>query len=270
MVEPGPIETAAAEAAPVERGGDWTKQFLAGLRECGPAVWVLGLMSVSLPGIVGTFVIFGSVLGPERIREFVSGLGEGAPWIVAAIFALTTGSAIAPTYALSFACGAVFGSMGLGGTVAMAGVTGGAMVGYFWGALLARKQVMDAVNRHEKARIIRRALLDRPLFTETWVVGLIRFPPNSPFALTNLVMSSLRVSLPAYAIGTLLGIMPRTLFAVWLGVQTGDLAEAQSADKGIRLVVGAVIGVAVFLLVYSVMSRWAKQALREQARGQAG
>jgi uncharacterized membrane protein YdjX (TVP38/TMEM64 family) len=267
MTEPGPLDNPQLIDTPAaEPSTDWTRQFLDGLREMGPVVWVMGLMSVTLPGIVGTFVLFGSALGPERMRAFVMGLGEGAPWIAAVLFGVMTGSAMAPTYALSFACGVVFASMGVGGAVAMAGVVLGALVGYGWGVVLARKRVMDVVNRHEKARIIRHALLDRPVHTEAWLVGLIRFPPNSPFALTNLVLSSLRVRLVAFFFGTLVGMAPRTLFAVWLGTQVGDLAQAQAAGGRMRVIIGGVIGVVVFLLVYRIMSRWAKQALRDHAR----
>ncbi len=264
MSEPD-ITPAPPEPGAPATGADWTRQFLEGLKECGPVVWVMGLMSVTLPGIIGTFVLFGSAFGPERMRAFVMGLGAGAPWIVAVLFGVLTGSALALTYALSFACGVIFASMGLGGTVAMAGVVLGSLVGYGWGALLARDRVMEVVNRHEKARIIRHALLDRPVHTEAWVVGLIRFPPNSPFALTNLVMSSLRVRLAAYFAGTLVGIAPRTLFAVWLGVQMKDLAEAQAAGGRMRVIVGAAIGVAVFLVAYRVLGRWARQALKDHA-----
>jgi len=267
MSEPVPKENPTSPLPGAPRELPWTAQFLDGLKEMGPVVWAMGLLSLTLPGIVGTFVIFGSAFGPERVRSFVTGFGPNAPWITLGIFAVATGSAIAPTYALSFACGAIFRSLAIGGSVAMGGVVGGALVGYAWGALLARKRVMDVVNRHEKARVIRHALLDRPMHTETWVVGLIRFPPNSPFALTNLVMSSLTVSLPAYTVGTLVGMLPRTLFAVWLGIQAGDLAQAQSASKGFRLIVGAVIGIAVFIAVYRVMSKWAKQALADHAMG---
>lgn len=266
---PAPPVPARSSGSPAQ-GPTWTAQFLEGLREMGPVVWVMGLMSVTLPGIVGTFVLFGSVAKAERAQRFVEGLGPNAPWIVLAIFGVATGSAIAPTYALSFACGALFGSLPVAGSVAMGGVVLGALIGYGWGALLARKRVMDVVNRHEKARIIRHALLDRPIHTEAWVVGLIRFPPNSPFALTNLVMSSLRVRLAAFFTGTLLGMMPRTVFAVWIGVKVGDLAKAQSASKDMRLIIGAVIGVAVFVVVYRIMSKWARQALAEHATQGAG
>ena len=242
-----------------------TAQFLEGLRQMGPVVWVLGLVSVTLPGFIGMGVLFGSATKAQRIQQFIEQFGSAAPWVAIALFALTTGSSVAPTYAMSFACGAIFGSFGLGGTVAVSGVVLGAMVGYFWGALLARKRVMEVVSRHEKARIIREALLDRPLFTEAWVIALVRFPPNSPFSLTNLVMSSLRVRVPAFFMGTLVGMMPRTLFATWVGVQVGDLSKAQTADAGTRAIIGGVIGIVVFLIVYRIMSRWAKQALRDHA-----
>ncbi|MEO1130410.1 MAG: VTT domain-containing protein [Planctomycetota bacterium] len=237
------------------------RQVAALLREVGPVVGALIILSLTLPGILGTFVLLGSVIGPERLRSWVDSLGPYAAFICAGLFALTTGSAMLPTYALSFACGAIFGTMFEGGWIAMFGVVVGALIGYGWGALLARQRIMSVIDRHEKARIVRSALLDRPFLTELMIVTLIRVPPNSPFAMTNLAMSSTRVGLPAYIIGTAIGIAPRTLFAVWLGVSTVDLTEAQSAGGRMRVFIGIAIGVAIFLLLYRLFSKWAREAL---------
>jgi len=256
---PTDADTASADRPAVE--GASTGQVVRGLRELGPVVGALAVMSLTLPGILGTVVLFGSAFGPERLQEFFDGLGAPGPAIVAILFAVTTGSAIFPTYALSFACGAAFAGFAVGGTVAMVGVVGGAMVGYFWGTVLARKRVMAVIDRHERASLVRHALLDRSLSDELLAVGLIRFPPNSPFALTNLVMSSSGVRVLPYLVGTAIGIAPRTLFAVWLGTQVGDLAEAQTAGGRWRIVVGVAIGLVTFILVYKLLSGWVRQEL---------
>ena len=44
----------------------------------------------------------------------------------------------------------------------------------------------------------------------------MRLPPNSPFSLTNLVLSTTGVRLWKYALGTAAGMLPRTALVVWL------------------------------------------------------
>ncbi|MEM1424052.1 MAG: hypothetical protein AAGH64_08615, partial [Planctomycetota bacterium] len=86
-------------------------------------------------------------------------------------------------------------------------------------------------------------------------------PVNSPFALTNLLMSSTGVRLGPYTLGSLLGIAPRTVFYVWAGAQAQDIAEAQDRDRTTQIVL-LVVGIAIFYGVYKLMSRWAREALK--------
>ena len=189
--------------------------------------------------------------------------------IVTFAFALATGSAILPTYALSFAMGVFFGPV-YGSVIAMLGVTGGALVGYAWAGVLARKRVSAVIDENPRAHVVRSAIVDKPLHLETFAVILLRFPPNSPFALTNLVMSSVGVRLLPYTLGTFVGIAPRTLLAVFLGVGVGSIADAQTAGGTVRLVIGLGVGLVVFVLAYRVMSKWARDALAEQSSVGAG
>ena len=187
-----------------------------------------------------------------------------AALIIALLFALFTGSALLPTYALSFASGVFFGPV-WGSLVAMCGVTFGALVGYGWGTLLARKRVMRVVEANPRVKLIRSAIVDRSLKDETIAVTLIRIPPNSPFALTNLIMSSLHVRFVPYIVGTLVGIAPRTLIAVFLGVGIGEIAEAKSAGGRLRIGISVAVGIAVFYFIYRLFSRWVKERLAQTA-----
>ncbi|XOV75093.1 MAG: TVP38/TMEM64 family protein [Phycisphaerales bacterium] len=187
-----------------------------------------------------------------------------AALIIALLFALFTGSALLPTYALSFASGVFFGPV-WGSLVAMFGVTFGALVGYGWGILLARKRVMRVVEANPRVKLIRSAIVDRSLKDELVAVTLIRIPPNSPFALTNLIMSSLHVRFVPYFVGTLVGIAPRTLIAVFLGVGIGEIAEAKSAGGRLRIGISVAVGIAVFYFIYRLFSRWVKERLAQTA-----
>jgi len=192
-----------------------------------------------------------------------------AALVVALVFAAATGSAVLPTYALSFAVGVFFGPW-YGSAIALAGVTGGSMVGYTWGAALARKRVSAVIDENPRAHVVRAAILGKPLLQETFMVILLRFPPNSPFALTNLVMSSVGVRLVPYFLGTLIGIAPRTLLAVFIGVGVGSLADAQTAGGTVRVIVGMVVSITVFVLAYRLLSKWAREALAAETGAASG
>ncbi|MGP1345636.1 MAG: TVP38/TMEM64 family protein [Phycisphaerales bacterium] len=231
------------------------------LRELSPKVYILVLASLSVPGILGTYVLIQSAFFPEKVRPWIESAGALGVVAFAAAFAVATGSAVLPTYALSFAAGVMLG-WEAGAFVAVTGVTVGALVGYGWGNLLARSDVMAVIERHERARLVRSALLDRSLRDETMMVGLLRFPPNSPFALTNLAMSSTAVRLLPFAIGTAVGMAPRTLLAVWIGTQRDSVADFK--DTGWMPLAGIAVALVVFFCVYRLFSKWAREALNKR------
>ncbi len=201
------------------------------------------------------------------IQSWIIDLGpETAAIAVALLFAAATGSALLPTYALSFAVGVFFGPV-YGAFIALFGVTAGSLVGYTWGALLARNRVSQVIDNNPRAHTVRAAIIHKPLPQETFAVALLRFPPNSPFALTNLAMSSVGVRLLPYTIGTAVGIAPRTLFAVYLGVAVANIADAQTAGGSLRIIIGLAIGIAVFIAAYKLLSKWAKDALAAETAG---
>lgn len=236
----------------------------------GPVVTALILISVSLPGVMGFVVITKSAIFRDKnVENWINALGASALFAVGLIFAMTTGSALLPTYALSIACGVYLG-MAYGSVAAMIGVTLGGLIGYFWGALLARKRVMSQIESHPRAALIRDAIVDRGLAQEIMAVALVRIPPNSPFALTNLAMSATRVRLLPYTLGTAIGIAPRTIFAVWLGHQAGEIQKAKSTGGKWIAIGGIAVAIVVFLIIYRVFSGWVKQELNRRVARSAG
>lgn len=230
-------------------------------RGVGPFVTALLILSMTLPGLLGFVVITKSALFRDKaVEQWITSLGHSAYIFVGVLFALSSGSALLPTYALSIACGVYLG-MAHGAAAAMIGVIGGAMVGYAWGVLLARRRIMAQIERHPRASLIRRAIVDRGLAPETMAVGLIRIPPNSPFALTNLAMSATRVRVLPYLLGTAVGIAPRTIFAVWLGSRAGEIQKAKSVGGKWVMIAGVALAIIVFLVIYRVFSGWVKQEL---------
>ena len=55
------------------------------------------------------------------------------------------------------------------------------------------------------------------------VVVLTRLSPILPFSLMNLVLPAIGVRLPVFLLAGSIGMLPRTLFAMWAGMQGRDL-----------------------------------------------
>lgn len=218
-------------------------------------VSVLAAICLSFPAL-GGFILLGFL---PRIKPHVENLGPSAPWTFAAAFGVATGLALLPTYALSVASGYFFGFTN-GAALAVAGVAIGSIIGYVWASALARARVSQRIDRDPRARAVRDALVNRGAAATTGVVALLRFPPNSPFAITNLVMGATGVKFVPFFIGTVAGMAPRTILAASIGHAAQDLVEAVKSG-GKWKIIGIAVSFAVLLLVFWLFGKWSREAL---------
>ncbi|MBL8764612.1 MAG: TVP38/TMEM64 family protein [Phycisphaerae bacterium] len=187
-------------------------------KQIGPTA-ILGVLWAALPALLGTTLLI--YLGP--VSEWLKSLGPWGWIMYAAVFVFSAGIGFLPTYGQSFLGGWTFGMIG-GFPGAMIGFVGGSVLGYFISRSVSRHKVEDALAANPKSRAVREALIGHGFWRTLGIVTLIRIPPNSPFALTNLVMASAGVKLGPYLIGTAVGMAPRTALAVWIahaGASTG-------------------------------------------------
>jgi len=174
---------------------------------------------------------------PEAIRAAVDDAGAWAPVAYLLAVALLT-LAFFPFPVLAVAGGLLFGVAG-GTALATAGEWLGAMGAFLIARYVAREGAEDlAGERLTRARafVARRgfvAVLYARIFP-----GVPRHPVNYLFGLT-------RVTFPAYALATLLGVVPRAYAYVALGGTLGDLTSPQSAIAAGVLVAMAVLGLAL-------------------------
>jgi len=212
-------------------------------RRLGLAAW-LGVLWVLAPAL-GGFVLLAQI-GPAS--EWLQSFGPQAPYVYIGLFTVSAGFGFLPTYAQAFVGGWAFGFVP-GTLAALGGFVGASIIGRFIARSVARDKVIQEIERHAESRAVRDALLRSGPLKALGIVTLVRFPPNSPFALTNGVLTTTGVPLWIYLVGTAVGMLPRTAIVVWLGAQFEGVLNKNTlsdAKPGWWLPVALAIGLAVF------------------------
>lgn len=258
--DPSPAATPDAPAqAALDRTTLPAQETMGSLFKRSGAAGPLAVVASVMPAI-GGFALLGSlnIVGP-----WLQSHGIGGVFLYAAAFAILAGLALLPTYAQAVLGGWAFG-FAAGFPAALAGFFGGALIGYgiAWGA--TGDKVKTIIDEHPKWKAVREALVGSGFWKTLGIVALLRLPPNSPFALTNLVMAAAKVPRFPYLLGTLIGMAPRTGVAVYIASQIQDVATA--AETRPKWMIFA--GIGLTLLVIVVIGHIAKKAL-EKVTGQA-
>ena len=230
--------------------------------KAGPAAAAAAIMP-----IIGLAVLVGFA---PTVAPWLREHGTLGLVIYVLVFAITSGLAIMPTFAQAALGGYAFGlALGLPG--ALVGFLGGSLIGYFAARKVTGDDAIKGVAKHPKWNIVVRSFFpdrqddgaNRGFWRTLGLVTLIRFPPNSPFALTNIVLSSVKVDILPYAIGTLVGMLPRTAVVCYLGsIIQGELSEDVSL-KSSRPGWYMPVGIAVTVLVLFILAKLGDMAIKK-------
>lgn len=222
-------------------------------RRLGPAGY-LAVAWAALPAL-GGFLLLANL---GTVSEWLVSHKDVGLAIYIAVFIVTAGFGLLPTYAQALLGGWAFG-IALGFPAALAGFVGASMVGYVMGRLASKDRAERLIAEHPKWRAVRDALIGHGFWKTLGIVTLLRIPPNSPFALTNLVMASTGVSKRVFVIGTAVGMAPRTAIAVWLATQVQELTD-ESVPKPMWLKIAGIASVVVvFAILYAIGDRAVKK-----------
>ncbi len=221
-------------------------------RQLGPA-GKLGIAWTAMPPLAGLALLWKI----EAVSQWLRSQGHLGIATYVLAFMVLAGLGMLPTYAQAILGGWCFG-MAIGLPAALAGFAGASLIGYAIARTVSRHRVENLIAANPKSRAVREALIGHGFFKTLGIVALLRLPPNSPFALTNLVMASAGVRLAPFLIGTLIGMMPRTALAVYLGsglkVLTQDSIREAEPSKAI-LIGGIVLTIIVVLVIGQIASR---------------
>lgn len=222
--------------------------------------------------LLGLFWSFAPPLGSIVLFTFINPIGDwlrGHDGMLGLVlyaigFVVLVGIGLLPTYASAILGAWAFG-FAFGYPAALVGFCGAALVGYTIGRRVSGEKVEAEIRRRPKWAAVRDALIARAdehqgFWRTVGIVALVRMPINSPFALTNLVLSSIKTPRAAFLLGTLIGMSPRTaavaLFAVKLQNMVAEEAAAQRLPREF-----VIPGIAASIFAFVVIGWIAKRAL---------
>ena len=96
------------------------------------------------------------------------------------------------------------------------------LVGYFTAKMIDKGNFMQSVEGDEKLSRVYERLQGNELFA----VFFTKISPVIPFAVGNFLLSIGNVRVHTFLVGSLFGMLPRTLLALWTGVQLHNLASS--------------------------------------------
>ncbi|MFD3274610.1 TVP38/TMEM64 family protein [Aquirufa echingensis] len=178
----------------------------------------------ALPVLSSVLLGYFALSNPTFFTEFSP--TEYVLFWVSAVFIM--GLALCPTTFFAMFTGFVWGWTGLWPLIIAYAIA--SLLGYF----LARKMKGDALI--ELIRVKFKAgdfLANVQAQSFAWVF-LARLSPIFPFAITNALMAFLGVPLRQFFVGGTLGMLPRTLIALWTGTQAASWANLLNHPEMLR------------------------------------
>ncbi len=213
------------------------------LRRLGPT-GPLAIIATTLP-IIGEVTLLFLL---RLIAPWLKSHGLVGVVLYATGFAATSGLAILPTHVQSILGGWAFG-FALGFPAAVAGVLGGALLGYVVARRASGDRVMTLIREQPKWAAIHRTLVGGGFGKSLLVVTLLRLAVT-PFALTNLVLASVRIRLPVYILGAVLGLAPRTGAVVFLAAGVKELTLGNLEHRWLWISSLAITLLALFIIAH--------------------
>lgn len=225
-------------------------QILATLRRLGPAGVVAALAGV-LPAVAGALIL----VNLPSLGRFLRDHAPGSAVLAAAAFVVVGGAMLAPTYSFAILCGWSFGPV-LGPLTAVPAIALAALANYAWARRVMRDRVVKLLEEKPASRAVYNALLRASPLKTLLVVCLVRLPPNSPFAVTNVLLAATRVPVPTVLLGTVLGMLPRTVIVTLAAAHMRQLSAEQRNDPRLWI-----LGLALTIGALALLAHLSKKAL---------
>lgn len=209
------------------------------------------------------------MLGAAILLTFASPISEwlrGNWEIGSVIFVLGIlifcGLALLPTNVIGIISGWAFGFT-FGILLLMLGIVGAATISFLIHKRMVGDKLTETFEHHPKANAIYKALLAQGFWRTTLLIFLLRLSPAMPFALTNFLMTSARVSLLSFVIGTFFGMLPRSSAVVLVG--SGLSVLSFNDPQEFWLIIFGIMATIISIIFIGIVSKRALEKLTEQA-----
>lgn len=186
---------------------------------------------------------------------WLAGMSSTRMLVYFTITAALMGLGLTHTTFIALISGYFLGWEGFAGTVAAYGLA--AAANYRLATLIDRGALQRFIELFPKAEAVLRELRAESL----QLIILVRLSPVLPFALMTFVLAAAGVNFQRFIVGSVLGMLPRTLFFYWLGTRAAGLAallaHPERTTQGQWLVVGLVLasGAGLFVLINHAVRR---------------
>ena len=190
------------------------------------------------------------ILPPERIREVLAGLGDWAPWVHMAMFAVLP-AFFFPVAVLALAGGVAFG-LWQGALYTFLGAVVNCSLMFWMARYLGRKQVEELLQKRLDAQWRQR--LSKLEGREGFVLLIVlRLIPAVPYNLINYAFGLTGMKYSAYILASALGIIPGTFAFINIGDKSMDITS-----------LGFWIAIGLLLLLLAVTALLGKKIFPEK------
>ena len=136
-------------------------------------------------------------------------------------------------------------------------------IGYQLGLFLEGKKIHK--NLLEKPNVNR---FLSSLKEKSWkLIILVRLSPVLPFSVMNLVLSAIRFPLKIFLIGSFIGMLPRTLFAIYVGTKAQDLKSLIENETTIDFPYSEIVIILLTLLTIFGIGKMVRNSMKEMENG---
>ncbi len=172
-----------------------------------------------------------------------------------AVTAALMGLGLTHTTFVALVSGYFLGWEGFAGTVAAYALA--AATGYRLATLIDHGALRRFLHLFPKAEAVMTELEAETL----QIIILVRLSPVLPFALMTFVLAAVGVQFQRFIFGSVLGMLPRTLFFYWLGTRAAGLSELlahperTSAGQWLVAVLVVASGAGLFVVINNAVGR---------------
>ena len=216
--------------------------------------------------LVGKFALFIALLGLAYtanryglLQKALDGMNALGPWAAPAFVAVYALTAVlfVPSFVFTFGGGSLFGFWGI--PLALLGTGLGSATAFLIGRTFARGLVAKKFEHHKTFKA-----LDQAIAKKGWqIVALARLSPIFPFSIGNYAFGLTALSMPAYALSSMLGTIPSASAYTYLGMVSGTFASNRNHERS-PLEWGLLIGgLLATILLTRLIQKTAKASLNE-------